>query len=355
MMRTMHRTEERMRRAGEGLRRTRPIGTALLALALALAAGAALAVTTSTVVKVRDGDSLVVRSAGRDLEIRLAYIDAPEFDQAHGRQAGAVLRALVGGRRVRARPDRRRRAPAHRGARPSRQSRRERGDGPARLRVGAAGVPAPARARPAGGPGAGRKARPVGESRSRPTLDLAQGPGKETRERDQAGRHRRPPKPAVPSSAAPRRAVRGQALLQPDDQLRGGARIPAAVRAAPPRPRQGRDPVREALPPVAVPRRRPLRGMDPASDDASFGPIRTRGRRSSAAGSRPEAPSSPRYGARRATTRRSARSGLRGRSGGSPTGAPSPDRPRSPPPADTRSRPNPCIPRRRCAGAATRS
>ena len=101
MMRAMHRTEERMRGAGEGLRRTRPIGTALLALALALAAGAALAVTTSTVVKVRDGDSLVVRSAGRDLEIRLAYIDAPEFDQAHGRQAGAVLRALVGGRRVR--------------------------------------------------------------------------------------------------------------------------------------------------------------------------------------------------------------------------------------------------------------
>ena len=86
-----------MHRAGKGSRRMRLMRTALLALVFA--ADAALA--TSTVVKVKDGDSLVVRSAGREVEIRLAYIDAPEFDQAHGKQAGAVLRSLVGGRRVR--------------------------------------------------------------------------------------------------------------------------------------------------------------------------------------------------------------------------------------------------------------
>lgn len=90
MGRTMHRTGTRMRCAGL-------IGAGLLAAALAANAAHA----TSTVVKVKDGDSLVVRSGGRKVEVRLAYIDAPEHDQAHGKQAGAVLRSLVGGRRVR--------------------------------------------------------------------------------------------------------------------------------------------------------------------------------------------------------------------------------------------------------------
>ena len=49
----------------------------------------------------KDGDSLVVRSAERKVEVRPVFIDAPEHDQPHGKQAGAVLRSLVGGRRVR--------------------------------------------------------------------------------------------------------------------------------------------------------------------------------------------------------------------------------------------------------------
>ena len=71
-------------------------------LALVLATGPAFA--GSPVVRVKDGDSLVVQSGGQEVEVRLAYIDAPEFDQAHGKKAGAVLRSLVGGRRVRLDP-----------------------------------------------------------------------------------------------------------------------------------------------------------------------------------------------------------------------------------------------------------
>ena len=56
-------------------------------LALVLATGPAFA--GSPVVQVRDGDSLVVQSGGQEVEVRLAYIDAPEFDQAHGKKAGA--------------------------------------------------------------------------------------------------------------------------------------------------------------------------------------------------------------------------------------------------------------------------
>ena len=70
--------------------------------------GCALATTAafadSPVRKVIDGDSLVVRSRGREVEVRLAFIDAPEFRQVHGKQARAMLRSLVGGRRVRVEP-----------------------------------------------------------------------------------------------------------------------------------------------------------------------------------------------------------------------------------------------------------
>ena len=68
----------------------------LLAFALWTQAVAA----ESPVVRVKDGDSVVVLSGGRKVEVRLAYIDAPEFKQAYGRRAGAALRSLVGNRKV---------------------------------------------------------------------------------------------------------------------------------------------------------------------------------------------------------------------------------------------------------------
>ena len=70
--------------------------------------GCALATTAafadSPVLKVIDGDSLIVRSRGREVEVRLAFIDAPEFRQVHGKRARAMLRSLVGRRRVRIEP-----------------------------------------------------------------------------------------------------------------------------------------------------------------------------------------------------------------------------------------------------------
>ena len=74
----------------------RLMGAALFALVLAT--GAAFA---EPVKRVKDGDSLVIESGGREVEIRLAgSIDAPELNQAHGRQARAELRSLVEGREV---------------------------------------------------------------------------------------------------------------------------------------------------------------------------------------------------------------------------------------------------------------
>ena len=52
------------------------------------------------VVRVKDGDSLVINSDGRNVDVRLADIDAPEYRQPHGDAARTVLRALVEGREV---------------------------------------------------------------------------------------------------------------------------------------------------------------------------------------------------------------------------------------------------------------
>lgn len=65
----------------------------LVALAAATAAG-------EQVVRVKDGDSLVIASAGREVDVRLAGIDAPELRQAGGMEALAVLETLVAGRDV---------------------------------------------------------------------------------------------------------------------------------------------------------------------------------------------------------------------------------------------------------------
>ena len=52
-------------------------------------------------VKVIDGDSIVVRHGQAKVEIRLMDIDAPEMSQPFGRRAAEDLRALILGRRVR--------------------------------------------------------------------------------------------------------------------------------------------------------------------------------------------------------------------------------------------------------------
>ena len=57
--------------------------------------------TVERVVRVKDGDSLVVDSNGQAVEVRLADIDAPEFNQPRGEYAHAALRALVAGKDVR--------------------------------------------------------------------------------------------------------------------------------------------------------------------------------------------------------------------------------------------------------------
>ena len=52
-------------------------------------------------VRVKDGDSLVVDSNGREVEVRLADIDTPEFDQPWGGEAHDALTSLVDGKEVR--------------------------------------------------------------------------------------------------------------------------------------------------------------------------------------------------------------------------------------------------------------
>ena len=67
---------------------------------LALAAVLAAPVAAEQVVRVKDGDSLVISSGDGQVDVRLADIDAPEHRQPHG-DAGSALRALVDGREVR--------------------------------------------------------------------------------------------------------------------------------------------------------------------------------------------------------------------------------------------------------------
>lgn len=50
--------------------------------------------------RVLDGDSLRLQQGSRSIEVRLAAIDAPELDQAHGRAAHRALQACAEGRLV---------------------------------------------------------------------------------------------------------------------------------------------------------------------------------------------------------------------------------------------------------------
>ncbi len=54
-----------------------------------------------SVKRVLDGDSLVVRSDGRDVEVRLAEIDTPEKGQPYAETSRKALRGMVLGKRVR--------------------------------------------------------------------------------------------------------------------------------------------------------------------------------------------------------------------------------------------------------------
>lgn len=72
----------------------------MLLAGLVTGSGAAAEVLTASVIRVRDGDSLLVRAAGRDIEVRLADVDAPERGQPHADQARKALIDLLQRRNV---------------------------------------------------------------------------------------------------------------------------------------------------------------------------------------------------------------------------------------------------------------
>jgi micrococcal nuclease len=78
-----------------------------VAIALVLAFGAACgpavrsAELSGTVLRIRDGDSLVVRVGGEQVEVRLDSVDAPELAQAFGIKARKCTSELALGRTVR--------------------------------------------------------------------------------------------------------------------------------------------------------------------------------------------------------------------------------------------------------------
>lgn len=76
----------------------------LLAFVLILLSSVAAVADTGfegMVTRIFDGDSFLVRSAqGKDVDVRLVDIDAPEKQQPYGDTAAAALQRLIGGRRV---------------------------------------------------------------------------------------------------------------------------------------------------------------------------------------------------------------------------------------------------------------
>lgn len=68
--------------------------SAAVLLALGFAANA------EQVVRVKDGDSIVIASAGNQVDVRLADIDAPEFRQERGPEARDALHNLVAGKEI---------------------------------------------------------------------------------------------------------------------------------------------------------------------------------------------------------------------------------------------------------------
>ena len=74
---------------------------AVLLLLTGVAACAAPSSVTGTVKRVLDGDSLIVRSAGRDVEVRLGEIDTPEKGQPYADVSRKALQGMLLDRRVR--------------------------------------------------------------------------------------------------------------------------------------------------------------------------------------------------------------------------------------------------------------
>jgi len=74
---------------------------ALLLFTLAFQARAGSPDFSGVVSRIFDGDSFLVRNAeGKDIDVRLIDIDAPEKNQPYGDQARAALIKLIGSRRV---------------------------------------------------------------------------------------------------------------------------------------------------------------------------------------------------------------------------------------------------------------
>lgn len=72
-----------------------------LLVLLAASASARVASYEGRVLRVVDGDTLVLRSSYQVVRIRLAEIDAPEHDQPYGTEARNALANMVNGRMIR--------------------------------------------------------------------------------------------------------------------------------------------------------------------------------------------------------------------------------------------------------------
>jgi endonuclease YncB( thermonuclease family) len=88
------------RTGGRGFQARDALGGAALILGLLFASFAQAATYTARVVAITDGDTLRALHEGREVVVRLRWIDAPENGQAFGDQAKQALGELVAGRIV---------------------------------------------------------------------------------------------------------------------------------------------------------------------------------------------------------------------------------------------------------------
>lgn len=78
-----------------------PAFVAVLLLFASLGACAAPQSVAGTVQRVLDGDSVIVRASGRDIEVRLGEIDTPEKGQPYAETSRKALQGMLLGKRVR--------------------------------------------------------------------------------------------------------------------------------------------------------------------------------------------------------------------------------------------------------------